>query len=150
MKTSLLFLLVFFLATLSSCDKTPMNGDLDGMWQLVSIETPQGATPMKERRVFLCIQLQLMEWWNPTSENGHYFSHFSHQNDSLYIFDLCHASTHTATGSDDQRVTAAEMAEGAMENWGIHTLDTRYRVRHLNAKDLTLEKEDTVYAFRKF
>jgi hypothetical protein len=100
--------------------------------------------------VFLCIQLQLMEWWNPTSENGHYFSHFSHQNDSLYIFDLCHASSHTATGSDDQRVTAAEMAEGAMENWGIHTLDTRYRVRHLNAKDLTLEKEDTVYAFRKF
>lgn len=139
------------LLSLAGCDKTPINGDLDGMWQLERIETPQGVTPTKERRVYLCIQLHLMEWCNaPKGNRHHYFSHFTHQNDSLIIYDLCRASAHTATGSDDIPLTATEMAAGEMEDWGIHTLDTRYHIRRLNANKLELEKVDTVYAFRKF
>ena len=142
---------VLLVVLLSGCDKTPINGDLDGMWQLQSIETPEGTTQTKERRVYLCIQLHLAEWWNPAQMNEfHFFSHFTHQGDSLCFFDLCRASAHTATGSDDTPLTAKEMAEGALESWGIHTLDTRYRIRRLSSRHLELEKDDTVYAFRKF
>ncbi|MBQ7494954.1 MAG: lipocalin-like domain-containing protein [Bacteroidaceae bacterium] len=147
-----LFLLGFLL-TLSSCDKTPVNGDLDGMWQLMTIQTPGRTLEVKERRAYVCIYGQLAEWrvpLKPGAEDYHYYSHFIHQGDSLCFLDLCHASTHTATGSDDRRVTAEEMTSGAMADWGIRTLHTRYRVLQLNTDHLTLQKADTLYAFRKF
>lgn len=149
-----LFLLGILLG-LSSCDKTPINGDLDGMWQLMTIQTPQGVQQVKENRAYLCIQLQLAEWRLFAKEDSdsygkYFYSHFSHQGDSLCFFDLCYPSAHTATGSDDRPVTAVDMVEGALAEWGIHTPHTRYRVLQLNANHLTLEKADTVYAFRKF
>ena len=138
------------LLTLGSCDKTPINGDLDGMWQLMSIQTPQGVQQVKEKRAYLCIQLQLAEWRIATIADKNYYSHFKLQGDSLFFFDLCHASAHTATGADDTPVTADEMAAGALDEWGIHTMHTRYHVLQFNDNHLTLEKADTVYAFRKF
>ena len=144
-------LLLGVLILFGSCDKTPVNGDLDGMWQLMTIKIqPDSVLQVKEKHVYLCIQLQLSEWRAFTNPGKNYYAHFKHQGDSLFFSDLCHASTHTASASDDRPVTASEMAAGAMTEWGIHTLHTRYRVLQLNTNHLTLEKADTVYAFRKF
>lgn len=146
-----LFLAVLLLLCVG-CDKTPINGKLDGMWQLMTIQTPDGTRDMKQNQAYISIQLHLAEWWTPNLswDTYHYFSHFEHRADSLVFFDLCRASAHTVTGSDDVPLTARQMHEGALDHWGVHTLHTRYRVVKLTAKHLTLEKEDTVYAFRKF
>lgn len=137
---------------LSGCDKMPENGDLDGMWQLMTIQTPQGTRQVQEQ-VYINFYMQLAEWrvpLLPRSDDSHFYSHFTQRGDSLCFFDICHASAHTVSDSDDTRVTAEEIAAGALAKWGIHTLHTRYRVLQLSAKHLTLEKVDTVYAFRKF
>ncbi len=150
---SLLTLLSVFLLMLGGCDKMPENGDLDGMWQLMTIQTPEATLQVKEQRAYINFYMHLAEWrmpLRPHTDDFRYYSHFTLKGDSLCFFDLCHASAHTATGSDDIPVTAEEMAAGAMADWGIHTLHTRYRVLQLNAKHLTFEKADTVYAFRKF
>ena len=137
-------------AFLGTCDKMPINGDLDGMWQLMTVQTPGHTRDAKTDQVYMCIQLHMVEWRYVRNDKIHFYSHFRQQADSLYILDLYHASTHAAVGSDDIPVTASEMALGAMDLWGIHTLDTRYRIHHLDENDLTLEKADTIYTFRKF
>lgn len=147
------FTLLCVLATaalLDACDKTPINGDLDGMWQLMTVQTPGHTREAKNDQVYMCIQLHMVEWRYVRDDKIHFYSHFRQQSDSLYIMDLSHASTHSAIGSDDVPVTASEMALGAMEPWGIHTLDMRYRIRQLDADHLSLEKADTLYTFRKF
>lgn len=148
----LLALLGCSLLLLSSCDKMPENGDLDGMWQLMTIQTPQG-TRQVQQQAYIIFYMKLAEWRvpvKPQTLDFHYYSHFNQQGDSLCFYDLCHASAHTVSDSDDIPVTVEEIAAGALADWGIHTLHTRYRVLQLNAKHLTLEKADTVYAFRKF
>ena len=42
------------------------------------------------------------------------------------------------------------MHNGAMDLWGIHSVDARYNVLKLNHKDLILQDADTTLTFRKF
>ena len=144
-------ILIGILLTLCGCDKTPVNGDLDGMWQLMTIETPDSTADVQARRLYLSFYLHLADWRCPQkNEHFHFYSHFTHRQDSLCFYDLCRASAHTAQDADDIPLTATDMALGDMDDWGIHTLDMRYRIKSLNSRNLTLEKKDTVYAFRKF
>lgn len=137
------------LALLTSCNKMPVNGVLDGQWQLMSIETPDSTRHTRDDLVFLSVQLQLTQWNNHRS-GAIYFSHFLHKGDSILFFDLVHPSQHSLDSNNDVYVTSEEMSAGEMDDWGIHTLDMRYRVQTLTYDDLVLEKVDTTLRFRKF
>lgn len=145
----LITVLLTTLFLLPSCDKTPVNGPLDGHWQLTSIETPDGIRQAKDSLVFLSIQLQIAQW-DSHKQNLRYYSHFTHQGDSLLFFDLVHPSAHTVDDTTAPRVTAKEVSEGGMDAWGIHTLNIRFRVQTLSHNSLILEKADTLLRFRKF
>ena len=142
------------IAMMSSCDKVPINGDLDGMWQLMSVQTPDGTRATKSDRAYMCIQLHLSQW-----DHGgkRYYAHFNHTGDSIFFYDFYHHSRHRSKADDNEPITYEEMtktdpAEGwpLMDVWGIHNLDARYRVQTLNSDALVLEKADTVLTFRKF
>ena len=143
------YLLFIPLLLLVSCDKTPVNGALDGHWQLTSIETPEASIQTKENHTFLSIQLQLA-FWEDNSNKVLLYSHFTHRGDSLHFFDLVHPSAHSVDDNTTQWVTAEELDRGLMNAWGIHSLDTRYYIRTLNSSSLVLEKADTLLCFRKF
>lgn len=130
------------------CDKTPINGPLDGQWQLMSIETPTGTRQTKSDGVYLCFQLHLCQWYR-LNEHSMY-SHFIHEDDSIRFYDFVYVSGQFHEGDNDEWITPEEMAEGVMGAWGIHSTDITYHVRTLNNSRLTLERADTVLSFRKF
>lgn len=142
-------IIIFLLLSLLSCNKTPINGPLDGQWQLTTIETPEVTRQTKDSLVFLSIQLQVAQW-NAHKQRRRYFSHFVHQGDSLHFFDLVHPSSHSLDNNNTEWITAEELSKGLMDPWGIHTLDTRYHIQTLTSSTLVLEKADTLLRFRKF
>jgi len=139
------FSLLVFLLT--GCDKVPMNGDLDGLWQLTTVQTGQDVRDVKSDRAYLSFQLHLTQW---DHVGFRYFAHFTHEGDSIRFYDFAHDSLHRSKADDNEWVTEEEMRDGAMDAWGIHNLDARYRVRQLDGEALILEKADTTLFFRKF
>ena len=67
---------------LIACDKVPMNGNLDGMWQLMAIQynTTGSVSDVKISRLYYSFQLHLVEL-----NNNEAFAHFSHRNDSIVM-----------------------------------------------------------------
>lgn len=141
----LLLPLAFF-----SCDKVPMNGDLDGMWQLTTITTPDTTRDTRSQAVYMSIQLHLVQWNNIGGGNLQFYSHFTHTGDSLLFYDFAHPSKHAVDDNEDEWVTPQEMNDGLFDAWGIHSTDARYHIRHLDPLNLTLESADTTLTFRKF
>lgn len=141
-------LTVVLLATTVCCDKVPINGPLDGQWQLMSIETPEGTRQTKANRTYLCFQLHLTQWFRPGKAN--IYAHFTHKGDSIHFFDFAHASAQRQEGDNDEWVTPTEMANGLMDDWGVHSTDITFHVGELNRSRLVLECADTVLTFRKF
>ena len=131
-----------------SCDKVPINGDLDGMWQLMDIATPAGHVDAKPKRVYISVQLHLTMWENKLADRK-YYAHFEHRGDSIRFYDFVHASLHQNTTQDDERITMQEMSEGLLDDWGVHTTDARYRIDHLSDSHLILHSNDTIISFRK-
>ena len=126
-----------------------MNGDLDGMWQLTSITTPDSTRDTRSQAVYMSIQLHLVQW-NNVQRGRQFFSHFTHTADSLLFYDFVHPSKYAVDNNKDEWITPAEMHEGLFDAWGIHATDARYRIRRLDPHNLTLESVDTTLTFRKF
>ena len=143
-------LLGVFLMTLAptACDKVPMNGALDGQWQLLSIATPDGTRDVKDMQNFLCFQLHLTQWYKPGKSN--IYAHFEHSGGNIHFFDFAHSSKQASSGDNDEWVTPREMNEGILDGWGVHSTDITYHVRRLDGSRLVLECADTVLTFRKF
>lgn len=137
------------LLLLPSCDKVPMNGDLDGMWQLTSIATPDTTRDTRSQAVYISFQLHLVQW-NNVARGSQFFSHFTHTADSLLFYDFAHPSKYAVDNNENEWVTPAEMHEGLFDAWGIHTIDARFSIRRLDPHNLTLESADTTLTFRKF
>ena len=141
------FFVLFILLGAVACDKVPMNGRLDGMWQILSVETPQGVRDVKSERAYMSIQLHLTQW---DYANQRYYAHFSHEGDSSCFYDFAGLSAHATVADDDPAITAEEMSGGLFHVYGIHTLDARFRIVHLSGSSLILQAADTTLTFRKF
>lgn len=136
--------------TLGACDKVPINGVLDGMWQLTSIQTPDARRNTTEQQLYVSFQLHLTQWEQKTT-GATIFAHFTHRGDSMRFYDFADHAMHDLSAGDDDRIfTPAQMAGGAMDQWGIHTTDARFRVMELNHTSLVLQAADTTLTFRKF
>lgn len=142
-------LLLLLSVLLSACDKVPMNGDLDGMWQLMTIQTSDNLRNVKDQRAYICFQLHLTQW-NDLKSNRYFYSHFIHTADSLFFFDIAHPSKHAVDDNEDEWVTAAEMQDGLFDCWGIHQINPHFRVMKLDSRSLELQQADTLLTFRKF
>ena len=149
--TRRILLAAFFLSSVLfvSCDKTPMNGLLDGMWQLTRIETPAGQREIKDSLVYISIQLQLVQW-NDRLHQKQFYSHFAHRGDSLLFFDMTHTSKHSVDSNYDAWITGEEMSKGLMDVWGIHSLNPGFHINTLNHSDLILQRADTLLRLRRF
>ena len=84
-------------ATLASCDKTPMNGDLDGMWRLTEMHSkPTADAPtyslqadLGAQRIFWNFQLRLLSIQNhdglANSETNETVARFEHSGNRLHV-----------------------------------------------------------------
>ncbi len=144
MKRTYIFPLFLALVTFIACDKVPANGDLDGMWQLLSIQTPDSIRDMKDKGVYTSFQLNLIQW----KAKRTFFSHFTHTADSIIIYDISYSAS-----NDDYNnylVTPKDMDNGVFDSFGIHSINPRFRIMKLNSSVLELQQADTTLRYRKF
>ena len=92
------------LVTFTNCEnKWPDNGDLDGMWQLMSVEQDAIVTDKKADKVYWSIRSNLVQF-NDT-KGTRLYSHFTRKEGSLILTDLCTPSAHEKEGDNDEWIT---------------------------------------------
>lgn len=108
--TQYIVLAIFTLAGLFACEsKFPINGDLDGMWKVTSIERKNG-TVEKPDQMFYSVQLKLI---NVRRSGSSYLGYFKFTGDSL-MMDM-------KQGTDDQMLQFG--MKGLKDTFAVETLN---------------------------
>lgn len=133
---------------LAACDKMPMNGALDGMWQLTCERRPDGTErTCRDDGLYVSFQLHTAQW--STRENPTlFYARFTHSADSLRFGPVCHNSENATAADDNVPLTADELP--LLAPFGMHATQPAFRVITLNHHHLVLEDQGTRLTFRKF
>ena len=119
---------VLLILIVSACGKTPINGDLDGRWQIMKIEYASGEEETPERAYYSVAlhTINLMQV-GVTSQTGN----MEYTGDSLFV----------------------EMPISKIEDllpFGMNGTEQRFRVKELTSKHLVLQSDYARLEFRKF
>ena len=136
------------LSAVFSCDKLPMNGDLDGMWQLMFVEKDGEVSDVKSRKRYWSFQLHLTQFSRSGNNTYRYFAHFKHEGDSLFVYDLCFPSENFTDTDDNVMFTESDVH--ILNQWGIYSLYNRYKVEKLDSDVMILKNDEMKLRFRKF
>jgi len=141
MKNLITILILFFFACIGSCTlETSDNGDLDGNWQLMSIDSiGNGKTAdMKDYRIFYAVQFRLInvKAYNYSSYGDYYF-HFEQTKDSLVL---------NATQGD----SGTEYKISDLRKFGLNSENEKFRIITLNSDKMILRSSLLNLYFRKF
>ena len=112
----------------SACGKMPINGDLDGRWQIMKIEYSSGEEEMPERAYYSVAlhTINLMKV-DVTSQTGN----MEYTGDSLFV------------------VMPVSKVEDLLP-FGMNGTEQRFGVKELTSKYLVLQSDYARLEFRKF
>ena len=147
MKTLLNISLLVLLLLLTSCDKVPINGDLDGLWQLMSIQQGDDVRDTKADRLYCSFQLHLF-MLGEDSGPREYFGRFEHEGNTIRFYSFTYRSKYTEESNYDQLMTDdADLA--VIAPWGFYSTDCTFDVVTLNSSTLVLRSGNTTITYRK-
>ena len=133
------------LMIVGSCDKLPMNGKLDGKWQLKTIIKNSQKKNQEDAGIFWSFQLKLCQitymrgLFDGASNIAN--TRFLYKNDSLFIFNIYL----NFRNRDSLIVTPTTIFEEA----GITGSQEGFKVITLNKKNMLLENGNKKLLFRK-
>ena len=142
-------------ATLASCDKTPMNGDLDSMWRLTEMHSkPTADAPtyslqadLRAQRIFWNFQLRLLSIQNhdglANSETNETVARFEHSGNRLHV-------THTYIHRRAEDILITDPATTQLEGVGIRGCSSSFEVKCLTSKRMVLCSERDSLVFRNY
>jgi len=135
------FIIILIAFIVTACDKVPMNGHLDGMWQLMAIQdnTAGSVSDVKTNRLYYSFQLHLVEL-----NNNEAFAHFSHRGDSIVMYDWCYGN------SDGNSVNVKMTDAAALNKFGLYELRDSFKVEVLTSEKMQLRSRKATLSFRKF
>ena len=143
MKRNLIYILSVALSLLvfQSCDlETSDNGNLDGNWQLMQIDTlaTGGRNDVKDQQLFYAVQVRLLclNAYHANAESNLYF-HFEHTSDSLKL----------KSASNDGKVIYSVTS---LRSYGINKEEEAFKVMLLNSERMQLRSDSLLLSFRKF
>ncbi len=124
-----LLLIPMFLTV--SCDiEMSDNGNLDGYWQLASVDTIDGGSrDMIHSRVFWSVQMNLLQL-NKAVDNTDYLMRFDYKDVNLRVFDPYLSARNTG----DEPVTDIDM----LRPYGVNSLDEEFEVETLTSSKMVL------------
>ena len=132
---------------ISSCESYQIHGDLDGFWQVSTIEKKEtgdiihcnGDTYYSFQR-----ELVLVSYASPEIPTGqskeNYIAYFTHENDSIYMTDFRIYL--------DRNGKQAQLSE--LEKFGLYELYNSFAVEELNSSSLVLSSEKTRISLKKY
>ena len=143
MKRSLIYILSVVVALLvfQSCElETSDNGDLDGNWQLMQIDTiaTGGSYNVKDYQLFYSVQVRLLclKAYNAAVSSYIYF-HFEHTADSLKL---------KPASSDGHIMYTVSI----LRPYGINKEQEAFKIMLLNSDRMQLRSDSLLLTFRKF
>ena len=132
---------------LSACDKLPKNGDLDGMWQVMTIEHDGGTEDVKDKQLYLSFQLDLFQL-HTTSNNKHYYGYFDNNGDRIIFRQFSDMAEEHPDAPDNYPITEENIA--VIEQWGYYSLTDTFQIEYLTKNDMTLRSRKARIIYRKF
>lgn len=130
--------LLFIILLACSCRNTSINGHLDGMWQLMSIDRTDGTyTDTKEKRIYYNVKLHLMQLRQQGGST--YLGRFTQTDDSLFIYNM------VLDGNNAQAATLDDLAP-----FGLFDTYERFGIEKLTAQRMVLRSRNALLTFRKW
>ena len=133
MKNKILFLF-FIIFMLVSCGKTPINGDLDGRWQLMKVEFHTNYELIEPEFTYFDVNLHLMQLKKlkgNTDEFGTVNARFEHTSDSLFIRTI-------------------QSTKESVRKFGLCDTIQHFFIEKLTSKKMILDSNSSRLEFRKF
>lgn len=135
------------IATLASCESYLIHGDLDGFWQVTSIEDKQtGEIQYCNGDTYYSFQrdLVLLSYVSPNIPTGqmkeNYIAYFSYDNDSITMTDF--------RIYIDREGKQAQLP--ALKKFGLYETYNKFSVEELNSKAMILNSDKTRIVFKKY
>lgn len=138
---------MLLIATLASCESYLIHGDLDGFWQVTSIENKQtGEIQYCNGDTYYSFQrdLVLISYVSPNIPTGqmkeNYIAYFSHDNDSI-------------TMTDFQRIYIDKdkpIQLSKLEKFGLYETYNTFHVEKLNKNELVLNSNKARIFLQKY
>ena len=132
---------------ISSCESYQIHGDLDGFWQVSTIENKEtGDITYCNGDTYYSFQreLVLVSFTSPETPTGqskeNYIAYFTHENDSIYMTDFRIYL--------DRNGKQAQLSE--LEKFGLYELYNSFAVEELNSSSLVLSSEKTRISLKKY
>lgn len=125
---------ILVLSALPGCRKRYINGDLDGLWQVLTIEyvADGHVENVKAKQIYYAFNLHTVQLMNRTSSITDVLGNMKYDKSTLSLeFPLV----------DDASSLAA---------WGMNSSSTVFRVRQLTGDKLVIESDYAVITCRKF
>ena len=139
-----LALLIIFL--ISSCESYQIHGDLDGFWQVTSIENKQtGEITHCKGDTYYSFQreLVLISYVSPNIPTGltkeNYIAYFSHEQDSIIMTDF--------RIYIDKNAPQAPISK--LEKFGLYEIYNKFQIEKLCKNDLVLNTDKVRIVMKK-
>ncbi len=145
MKRYIFILTLFSVFAFSSCEiETSDNGDLDGFWHMVSVDTLDtgGRADYSEKLIFWSVQHKLLQLNDRTGAGKEVLCRFAHYGDSLRIY-----SPHEMSREPGGDIPLTDST--LLLPYGINSIDEHFKVEVLNNKNMVLKTHKIRLTFKK-
>lgn len=135
---------IFGIIVMNSCSlETSNNGDLDGFWHIVSIDSINtgNSLNLKESKLFWSIQSHLLDTKDTDLKYEECISHFEKVGDSLFIKD----SYIYNRAEGDIKIDDIQY----LSPYGINKLGEHFKILQLNSDEMLLSSESLRIRFQK-
>lgn len=147
MKRQIYTIMTLFVLVLTSCESYLVNGDLDGFWQVKSIENKQtGNITHCKGDIYYSFQRELVlvsctQSGNPTGQmKENHIAYFTHKNDTIAMTDF-----RVYLDRDGKETPLSKL-----EKFGLYELYNVFRVEELTGKSLVLDSEKAHIILKKY
>lgn len=140
-------ILLLVAVTASSCESYLIHGDLDGFWQVMSIENKQtGEIAHCKGDTYYSFQreLVLISYVSPNIPTGqmkeNYIAHFTYENDSIHMTDF-----RIYLDRNGKQTPLSELAK-----FGLYETFNKFGIEKLNDKSMVLSSKRVRIMFKKY
>lgn len=123
-----------FICITGGCQKSPINGDLDGQWQICDV-TPAPQEEILKSKLYYCFYMHTCQLTSPgyTIVRGN----FTYDGNTIMI---------DFPSYDDEK----ESIIASMKQYGIYNNPVTFNVKYLDSEKLIIENQDATITLRKF
>ena len=136
----------FLISSFTSCElETSGNGDLDGFWHLVQVDTLQtgGVKDTSKDLFFWSFQVNLLELSDRSYHIPIYMARFNHDNGQLKVTQPC------LYNRDEGNEMVTEENVKDISPYGLNALEETFRVEELSGSRMTLSNGTLRLYFKK-